>query len=255
MESTITQILEQIEIREKKSKNRAIALTLIPVVAAIILIIYTSKKIISSQVELNSIEKRIKQASNEVNIAQTELKEVKSFNNKLIQQNNSLKLKNDSLSNSLTESVATLGKAMSVTTEFKKFIDRMEPYLRTQQEASFFINFRMLNDKIIGNYNALSKTISQLPKLDDTTNYIVIVASSRSLFDLRQGVGRLTAIYGRDQVAIYQDGKGNYALSVLGNTTFTRAYRLNVELRDKYGYSGAYFSGASNWGTNYLVSK
>ena len=83
----------------------------------------------------------------------------------------------------------------------------------------------------------------------------VIIASSRSLIDLKKEVGGLSSIYGKDQIAIYQDSKGNYALSVIGNSTFTRAYRLNVELRDKYGYSGAYFSGPTNWGINYLKKQ
>src|SRR4051812_41829152 len=105
----------------------------------------------------------------------------------------------------------------------------MEPYLRSQGEASFYINFRMLEDKIRGNYIDLSAKVSKLPEIDENKNWIVIVESSMSLEDLKMQVNRLASIYGKNQVAIYRDKNGMYALSLKGNGTFTRAYRLNVE--------------------------
>lgn len=244
MES-VNQILKEIQYKEKTAKIRAIAFTFIPLITAVFLIIYTSKKIIKAQNELDVIEERMADARLRINNSQNELKKVKVLNNELTR-------KNDSLSLSLTKSVVTLGRAVSVTNEFKKFIDKMEPSLRSQGEASYYINFRMLQDKIRGNYNILSETVSELPKIDENKVWIVVVESSSSLEDLKKNANSLISIYGKNQVAIYQDGKKNYALSIIGNGTFTRAYRLNVELRDKYGFGGAYFSDSIDWGINYL---
>lgn len=243
----INQILEEIQYKEKLAKRRAIAFTFIPLITAILLITYTSQKIIKAQNELNTIEQRMSKATLKINNSQSELYKAKLLNSEL-------KKKNDSLNLSLTQSVITLGKAVSVTTEFKKFIDKMEPQLRSQGEASFYINFRMLEDKIRGDYETLSKTISELPKIDDNKVWIVIVESSASFEDLKRQSNSLISIYGKNQIAIYQNGKNNYALCVIGNGTFTRAYRLNVELRDKYGFDGAYFSDSTDWGTNYFTN-
>ena len=247
MNTDISQILEKIETREKRDKKRAILITFIPLIAAVILITYTTQKILNAQKELNIIENRMKQAESKVMKAQAELRKVDSLNN-------SLNKKNDSLYKSLIGSVETLGKTISVTNEFKKFVDRKPPALRTREEASTYVSFHMLEDRIRGNYEFLSKIISEFPKIDDQI-WIVIVKSSTSLQDLKMEANSVISIYKKQQIAIYQDGKNYYALSVIGNGTFTRAYRLNVELRDTYGFDGAYFSHSQDWGKNYLNNE
>jgi hypothetical protein len=225
------ELLKRIELKEYQAKKRAFLFTLIPLFAGIFLIIYTSKKVI--------------EADEHLKVSSTTLKKIKI-------ENDLLKTRNDSLSQTLTESVITLGKAVSVTTEFKKFIDKMKPELRSQSEASFFINFKMLEDRVRGEYEYLSQRVSTLPRLDENRTWIVIVQSSLSLEDLKIEAAPLITIYGEKQIGIFRDEKGNYALSVKGNGTFTRAYRLNVELRDKYNYWGAYFSNSQDWGVDYL---
>ena len=243
--STVDQLLKQIELKEKQARKRGIAFTFIPLITGILLIYFTSEKIAKAQTELNGIDNKILASKSIIDSTQTELDKTKLINAELTKQN-------DSLSKKLIESVTTLGKAVSVTAELKEFIDKIQPSLRSQEEASFFINFNMLSDKIRGNYETLSKTVSQLPKLDENRNWIVIVASSSSLQDLRKEANKLISIYGNEQVAIYLNGKNFYSLCIIGDGTFTRAYRLNVELRDKYSYSGAYFSDSNDWGKNYL---
>jgi len=225
------ELLERIKLKESQAKKRAILFTFIPLLVGLFLITYTSKKVFQSDEQLKKIRK-------ELNIAQI--------------QNDSLKIQNDTLSKVLIESLTNLGKAASVTTQFKEFIDKMKPALRSQEEASFFINFKMLDDKIRGDYEHLSERVSTLPKLDENKIWIVIVQSSTSLEDLKQEADPLISIYGKEQVAIYRDSKSIYALSIKGNGTFTRAYRLNIELRDKYNYSGSYFSNSKDWGTDYF---
>jgi hypothetical protein len=239
------QLLELIKEKEKRSTIRGLLIVFIPCIAAIILIAFTSNKVLKAQGQLQAIDSIINENKVDLSNVQSKLKTADSLNKDLAK-------KNDSLSKILIESAQNLGQAISVTTEFRSFIDKMQPYLRSQQEASFYINFRMTEDKIRGNYENLSSKIAGLPDLDSNLVWIVIVQSSMSLTDLQKDVGKLQSIYGADQVAIYKDSRNNFALSIIGNGTFTRAYRLNVELRDKYGYNGAYFSSAQKWGTNYL---
>ena len=254
MEATsVTDIIHKFEEKEKQSKQRAIIMTFVPLIVGLLLITFTSQKVIKAQKELDKIEEKIQGSKKEVYRARDSLNMVKDSLRLLMDQNKSLRSLTYSLSQNLSESVSTLGKAVSVTSEFKKFIDKMEPYLRSQGEASFYINYRMLEDKISGNYNALSEKVSRLPKIDEKLNWIVIVESSRSLEDLKRQVNRLASLYGRNQVAIYRENNGMYVMSLKGNGTFTRAYRLNVELRDKYGYRGPYFSSSKDWGTNYML--
>jgi hypothetical protein len=243
--STVDKLLKQVELKEKQARKRGIAFTFIPLITGLLLIYFTSQKIARAQSELNDIDKKVLASKLIVDKTQSELDKVNLRNIELTKQN-------DSLSKKLVESVTTIGKAVSVTAEMKQFIDKIQPSLRSQEEASFYINFNMLSDKIRGNYETLSETVSRLPKLDENKNWIVIVASSSSLQDLRKEATKLISTYSKEQVAIYLNGKNFYSLCIIGNGTFTRAYRLNVELRDKYDYSGAYFSDSKDWGINFL---
>jgi len=243
--ATTTELLVKVKEKEKRERRRTLYILLIPCLAAILFLSFTTYKVILAQQQLEKIDSITKSYNIRLNKVQGQLNIADSLNN-------ILKRTNDSLSLMLQESATNLGKAISVTNEFRTFIDKMQPYLRSQQEASFYINFRMMEDKIRGNYESLSQRLSNLPDLDSNKNWIVIVQSSMSLKDLQNDAPRLISKYGADQVAIYQDSRKNYALGVKGNGTFTRAYRLNVELRDKFGYQGAYFSPSSDWGRNYL---
>jgi hypothetical protein len=243
--STVDQLLKKIELKEKQARKRGIAFTFIPLITGLLLIYFTSEKIAKAQNELIGIDNKILESKSIIDKTQSELDKTKLINAEL-------EKKNDSLSKKLIESVTTLGKAVSVTSELKQFIDKIKPSLRSQEEASFYINFNILSDKIRGNYETLSKTVSQLPKLDENKNWVVIVASSSSLQDLRNEANKLISTYGQEQVAIYLNGKKFYSLCIIGNGSFTRAYRLNIELRDKYGYYGAYFSDSNDWGVSYL---
>jgi len=246
MEATsMNQVLVKLERNEKLAKRRAILLTFFPVVLAILLIIYTTQKVVHAQKELDTVEDRIRVAN--IKIVDTERK-LDSF--KIL--NTNLKIQNDSLKKSLIETSILLGKQVSVFNEFKIFIDKMKPFDRSSAQAAFWINYRMLEDRIRGNYADLARHVAGLPDLDTLKNWIVIVKSSSSLEDLKIEVAHLASIYGEDQIVIYKSGQDFYSLAVKGNGTFTRAYRLNVELRDKNGYPGAYFSGRDDWGSDYL---
>ena len=244
-EENINQLISSIKLRERHAKIRGILIILIPCIGALFLIDFTTNKINTADKQLQTIDKLTTQSQLVLAKTTADLKRSDSINK-------TLTFKNDSLSKILIESVTNLGKAVSITSEFKSFIDKIRPSLRTQEEASFYINFRMMEDKIRGNYNTLAEKTSQLPNIDDNKTWITILESSTSLDDLKKDADKFITIYGRDQVAIYQDGKNFYALNVKGNGTFTRAYRLNVELRDKFGITGSYFSCSNDWGTDYI---
>lgn len=242
---SINEIIQNAELQEKQARKRAIALTFIPLLFAILLITYTAEKIIKAQKELDNIEGRMTEANNRVSYAEKRYDSVSRENETLIKQN-------DSLKKSLIETTVLLGKQVSVFSEFKKFVDNIKTYDRSYEEAAFWINYKMLEDKIRGNYDDLSKKVSNLPNLDSNTVWVVVVSSSSSLEDLRKEAAKVVNIYGRDETAIYKTNNSTYVLAVKGNGTFTRAYRLNVELRDKYKFAGAYFSSSANWGKDYL---
>jgi len=237
------EILTRIAIQEKRAKRRAIVFTVIPLIFAIILIGYTTSKVAKAQEELLHIDSTMAEANKKIKAADDSLQVFKK-NNILLQK------ENDSLIENLHKS---LGKAVAVMSEFKVIIDKIKPSLRTVGETAFYVNFRMMEERIRGDYDYLSEKISSLPQLYENKSWIVIVKSSVSLTDLKSDVPKLVSIYDANQIAIYKSSPKYYSLCVVGNGTFTRAYRLNVELRDRYGYNGAYFSSSENWGDNYLI--
>jgi hypothetical protein len=159
--------------------------------------------------------------------------------------------KNDSLIKDLRHSTGILGRSSSILWDLKEFVDKINPNLRSEEQAAFFIRFRILEEKIRGDYEYLSETVSKLPVIKDENNWIVIVESNVSMYDLSETYALLKSIYGKDQIAIYKDVNNIYALAVKGNGSFTRAYRLNIELRDEHDINGAYFRGIKNWGEDY----
>ncbi len=232
------ELIHRLEAQERRVKKRTIIFTLVPIMTAIILITVTSREVIKMNDQLGTMEKKLE--------ATEEMHRV------LKSQNDSLKSVNNALQDTLVESTITLGKASSVLWEFKEFIDRMHPADRTREEAQFFIEFRMLEERVRGNYKHMAESIDELPMIQDENNWIVIVESSVSLEDLKRNVNVVASLYGREQVAIYKEGETYYRLAVKGNGTFTRAYRLNVELINEHGFHGAYFDGRKDWGSNYL---
>lgn len=225
------EIIYKIQKKEENAKRRAIFLTFIPLLAAIILVTFTTIYVYQAAKELNDIKSEVEKTQKE---------------------NLKLKMQNDSLINVIKESTITLGQTASVLAQFKNFIDEINPPERNFEEAEFYIKFRMFEEKVRGDYYYLSEKISKLPNITDDRIWVVIVASSVSLEDLKMEAETFQNIFGKSQIAIYKT-KTYYALVVKGNGTFTRAYRLNIELIKKYGNNGAYFSGSKDWGKDYLL--
>jgi hypothetical protein len=92
-----------------------------------------------------------------------------------------------------------------------------------------------------------------LPIITEDKIWVVVLASSVSLIDLKKEAEQYKKILGSEELAIYKT-KIYYALVAKGNGTFTRAYRLNVDLIKNYGFK-AYFLDSKDWGNDYLESR
>lgn len=226
------EIINQIQEIEEKAKRRAKRLTFIPLISAITLITVTSIYIYTANKSLDKIKKEY---------------------NKTHEENLRLKMRNDSIINTTKESTIILGEAASLISKFKDFIDKIPPPERNSAEARFYISFRMFEETIRGNYYDLSEKISQLPNITDKRTWFAIVSSSVSLEDLKMEAVKLQELFSKDQVAIYKL-KSYYALVIKGNGTFTRAYRLTVDLNKNFETRGTYFNGLEDWGEDYLLN-
>jgi hypothetical protein len=235
------ELIYRLEEQEKRVKKRTIIFTLIPIITAIILITVTSREIIRMNDHLGAVE--------------IKLEENEELHRDLKVQNDSLILVNDSLHETLRESTISLGRVSSVLLEFKEFIDRMNPADRPRDQAGYIIRFRMLEERVRGDYMQMAENLAKLPMIQDENDWIVIVKSSVSLEDLKMEASEVISIYGREQIAIYKEGETYFRLVVKGNGTFTRAYRLNVELINEHGFYGAYFDGRKDWGEDFLMES
>jgi len=72
----VEELIKQIELKEKRARKLSLVFTLIPIITAVILIYFTSSKVINAQNELNSIE-------NELETVEVELIKTKESNDLL----------------------------------------------------------------------------------------------------------------------------------------------------------------------------
>jgi hypothetical protein len=89
--------------------------------------------------------------------------------------------------------------------------------------------------------------------LNDHRRWVTVIKSSKDLPALRLAAQNLGAEYSPSHLAIYRSGNGYYALSILGDGTFTDAYRLTVSLIRSGRALDAYFADASEWGQSLLT--
>jgi hypothetical protein len=107
-------------------------------------------------------------------------------------------------------------------------------------------------DEIHGQFEGLADAMPEITQLDRGRSWVAVVASSKSLGECKASAGQWAAFYGKGQVAVYLASNGYYAVAILGDGTFTTAYRLTVKLRHD-GAPHAYFASSKDWGRNYLM--
>ena len=224
-----TDIKKLLELEERRSKKRMWIFSLIPLLLTILLII----------VSFLTVNRSIM----EVNIAKEDLEEA---NRHILE----LQLSNDSLSRLVLDRAESLGRISSVALQIKEYIDGISPEERNYSEADRFVEFRTLEERIRGDYLYVSESIAKLPNITSDKKWIVIIESNVSLEDLNESYKRLLDHYAVEQVAIFRDNKGIYALSLVGNGTFTRAYNLMYEVFN-FGFYYGYCRGKVDWGKDY----
>lgn len=225
------ELINKIEEKEKKARKRILIYTLIPVIVAIVLIWVTSSQVINSKRELDKIQ-------NELNTKILELEKIKS--------------KVDTLDSKFSSTISSISEIISTSHRIENFIESKQSFLRSIDEARFLINIRMLFDEINSQYSDILALSSELPELDRGRNWITIISSSKSLNKLQNEAKTWIEQYGIDQVAIYKSKNNYYALALKGDGSFTKAYRLTVQLQRSGKAYGAYFASSKDWNKNYL---
>lgn len=225
------ELFAKLEEREKKAHKRILIYTLIPVVIACILIWITSSKVINSNRELTKVK-------NELKIKISELE--------------TIKLKVETLDSKLSNTISSISKIISTSHKIENFIESKQSFLRSLDEARFLINIRMLFDEINSQYSEILKLSSNMPELNRGRNWITIISSSKSLIKLQNEAKSWIKQYGTEQVVIYKSQNDYYALALKGDGSFTKAYRLTVELQRSVKAYDAYFASSKNWNKNYL---
>ena len=163
-----------------------------------------------------------------------------------------LQKQKNQLDATLSTVAGKLSEILKLSQEVEDFIEQKESYLRTLDEARFLINLRMKFDEIHGQFEGLADALPDISQLDRGRSWVAIVASSRSLEASRATARRWTEVYGQGQVAVYLASNGYYAVAVVGDGTFTTAYRLTVKLQQD-GAPHAYFASSKDWGQNYVM--
>lgn len=217
-------LLGKVEERERKARKRAVIYTLVPIVFAAGLIWVTWNQVTTAQKELVNIEKERVAAKSEIK----------------------------SLNNQFSKTVSTLSKVVSTSHKIEDFIEKKESFLRDLDEARFLINIRMLFDQIDSEISDLSSVVGEIPDLKRDRIWVTIVKSSKTKKDLETDVQRWISLYGKDQVAIYLSQNKYFALALKEDGSFTKAFRLTVELKEKGLAKDAYFASSTDWGKNFL---
>ncbi len=225
--AAIDNLLEEIKRKERLARRRAVVYTMIPIVAAVVLIAWTARE--------------VRRANSEVETARQKVV--------------SLQHQADSANRQLQEAATNFVGIAAATKEIESLIEAKQSYLRTIDEARFLIDIRMKFDVLNSDLLKLSSSFPTMQAVTDRRKWVAIVRSSKDFDSLKAASRDWIAAYGAADVAIYRTGNGYYALAIPGDGTFTQAYRLTVSLIRSRRATGAYFAEISGSGPNLLSSS
>jgi TolA-binding protein len=221
---TIDQLVATIAEREQRARKRAVLYTLIPIFVAAILVIWTGKYLSQARAEVEGVQEQV----------------------------DALQRKAESLNAQLQDSATKLVDIAKVATQIESLVESKQSYLRTIDEARFLIDLRMKFDSLNAEILKLSATAPALRSINRDRRWVTVVKSLRELAPLKEAASTWVSAYGKPSVAIYRTPNGFYALCVLGDGSFTQAYRLTVSLMQSGRATDAYFADANSWGANLL---
>jgi hypothetical protein len=213
---------ERLRERERRVRRRTAILTIVPIIAATLVLGVVWNRVAAARDELAQITQELDRSRDQASQVETKLRNTQ----------------------------VALSEIIQITRQMEEFIEKKESFLRTIDEARFLISVRMLFDRINTQYRGLSKVFPDLPPLSER-QWVAIMASSRDLQMLRTLSKDLASRLGQTDVAIYLAPNGFYALAIRGDGTFTTAYNNTVDAQNK-GIPGAYFAQSSDWGRDYL---
>jgi DNA repair exonuclease SbcCD ATPase subunit len=222
--TAIKSLLEEINVKERQARRRAVIYSMIPIAVAVVLVAWTAREVAHARAEVEKAEKEV---------------------GRLQQQA-------DSANQQLRDAATKLVGIATATREIETLIESKQSYLRTIDEARFLIDIRMKFDALNSDLLKLSESFPAMETIADNRKWVTVVKSSRDLNDLKTAAPAWIADYGRSNVAIYRTPNGFYALAVPGDGTFTQAYRLTVSLMRSGRARDAYFAEASGWGSSLI---
>lgn len=166
-----------------------------------------------------------------------------------------LKQQEEKINKQMAETASNFVDIAVATRDIERLIESKESYLGTIDEAMFLIDVRMKFDEINKRIDKLSLTYPAIATFKDRRQWITIVKSSKDISSLRTAATVWLSEYGKSKVAIFKSLNRFYALALIGDGTFTTAYRLTVSLQKNGRAPGAYFAGNENWGKDYLKGE
>src|SRR6267378_3086007 len=174
---TIEQLMVEISKRERLARKSAVFYTLIPIVVAAVLVIWTGEYLLHAKAEAESVRE------------QAELLNIQ-----------------------LRDSATKLVDIATVATQIESLVESKQSYLRTIDEARFLIDLRMKFDSLNAEIVKLSGTVPAMRSMNKDRKWVTVVKSSKNLATLKQLASKWIADYGRSDVAIYETPNGFYAL-------------------------------------------
>jgi uncharacterized protein with GYD domain len=213
------QILDAIAGLDTRRRRRSLVLTALPLVAAIILVVVAGQAIRQLQ-----DEQRQATAASAALEAQT---------------------------TSLKRTMAEVGRQVTGVVEaisaIEALIESKQSYLRTIDEARFLIDVRMKFDAVHAALDAVSTAAPDLAKVRPWRRWVTVVKSAREPSELAIPSNRLECLESQKELIVFRTPNGMLALVILGDGSFTAAYRQTVRLRDAGCVPGAYFADTEKW--------
>lgn len=151
----------------------------------------------------------------------------------------------------LEDAISNVGRQLTdlvrATSEIETLIESKQSFLRTLDEARFLIDVRMKFDSIHSALDRLAAISPELKVVRPQRNWVTVVASGNAPASLTVTDGLRPCLGPSDRTAVFRSPNGLHALAVLGDGTFTTAYRLTVSYQSKGCAPGAYFASTDGW--------
>ena len=212
-------ILDTIAGLDARRRRRSIVLTILPLVAAVVLVAIASQAISRLQAE-----QRKTAAERAALASQTE---------------------------SLKRAMAEVGRQLTGTVEavsaIETLIESKQSYLRTIDEARFLIDVRMKFDSVHTALDAVAAVAPELATMHPWRRWVTVVKSARRTSELGSPSSLPACLKPQERMATFRTPNGMLALALLGDGSFTTAYRQTVRLKESSCVPGAYFANSEKW--------